>query len=121
MSLASNVNLLWTSVKLWDIAAMDSNTQTFQGHVAAVWNVAWSRVSADSFASVSQDSFIQIWDARAEIPVVPIQTDHAACSIDWHPKKENVISVGLEDGEVVTYDIRSPSLPLHVMVRCRCL
>lgn len=86
-----------------------------------MWGVAWSRVSADSFASASQDSSVQVWDARIETPVIPMPTDHGACSVDWHPKMEQILSVGLEDGEVVTYDIRSPSLPLYVMVRgCEC-
>ena len=108
----------FNSVKLWKLSNMESPVQTFQGHVGIVWDVSWNSVAVDVFASASNDQTVQIWDVREEESTISLPTTDSALSLDWHPNLEYLVSVGLENGSILTYDIRaSPSAPLSTMVR----
>ncbi|KAG3004023.1 hypothetical protein JG687_00003490 [Phytophthora cactorum] len=101
------------TVKLWDIAAMDNTVATFDGHTDLIWDVAMNPTHAHLLCSASQDSTVQVWDSRRpQSAALAVTTLLPALSVDWHPKQSTVFSVGLEDGLVCTFDVRSPHTPL---------
>lgn len=104
------------SVKLWDISCMDKTLATLEGHTDLVWSVAMNHKSAHLLASASQDCTAQIWDERQPMDAVQaISTVFPALVVDWHPHNEALLSVGLEDGSVLTFDTRASLTPLsHV-------
>ncbi|POM75267.1 Methylosome protein 50 [Phytophthora palmivora] len=101
------------TVKLWDVAAMDKTIATFDGHTDLIWGVAMNPAHAHLLCSASQDTTVQVWDARRpQSAALAVSTLLPALSVDWHPKQPTVFSVGLEDGMVCTFDVRSPHTPL---------
>ncbi|KAE9345111.1 hypothetical protein PR003_g8119 [Phytophthora rubi] len=101
------------TVKLWDIAAVDKSLATFDGHTALIWGVAMNPTHAHLLCSASQDATVQVWDARRpQSAALAVSTLLPALSVDWHPKQATVFSVGLENGTVCTFDVRSPHTPL---------
>ncbi|ETM42493.1 hypothetical protein L914_11855 [Phytophthora nicotianae] len=101
------------TVKLWDVGAMDKTVATFDGHSDLIWGVAMNPTHAHILCSASQDSTVQVWDARRpQSAALSVSTLLPALSVDWHPKQPTVFSVGLEDGLVCTFDVRSPHTPL---------
>ncbi|TYZ68576.1 hypothetical protein PybrP1_006103 [[Pythium] brassicae (nom. inval.)] len=101
------------SVKLWDVTSMGSALATLEGHTDLVWSVAMNRTAAHLLASASQDCTVQLWDARQPTDAVQaIATRFPALVVDWQPQGETVLSAGLEDGSVLTFDTRSCNSPL---------
>ncbi|CAH0520342.1 unnamed protein product [Peronospora belbahrii] len=101
------------TVKLWDIGALDKTIATFEGHTDLIWSVAMNPTQAHLLCSASQDTTVQVWDARhPENAALAVATRLPALSVDWHPTKSAVFSVGLEDGKVCIFDVRSPRTPL---------
>ncbi|GMF64955.1 unnamed protein product [Phytophthora lilii] len=120
------------TVKLWDIAAMDKTLATFDGefwsceeglmlltvvlhagHSDLIWGVAMNPTHAHLLCSASQDTTVQVWDARRpQSAALAVATLLPALSVDWHPNQSTVFSVGHEDGMVCTFDVRSPHTPL---------
>ncbi|KAL4162220.1 hypothetical protein PRNP1_002767 [Phytophthora ramorum] len=101
------------TVKLWDIAEMDKTVATFDGHTDLIWAVAMNPIHAHLLCSASQDTTVQVWDARRpQSAALAVSTRLPALSVDWHPKQPTVFAVGLEDGMVCTFDVRSPHTPL---------
>ncbi|RLN37198.1 hypothetical protein BBJ28_00013261 [Nothophytophthora sp. Chile5] len=102
-----------SAVKLWDIATMDKTVATLEGHSDLIWAVAMNPTHAHLLCSASQDATVQVWDARRpQSAALAVSTLLPALAVDWHPKQPTVFSVGLEDGTVCTFDIRSPHTPL---------
>ncbi|KAL0587259.1 hypothetical protein ABG067_003110 [Albugo candida] len=103
------------SVKVWDLASRTAAQVTLDGHTDLVWCVAWSPWTPSILSSGSQDSTTQLWDERVASMNANILTLHSSCpvlSLDWHPHQETIISVGLEDGTLSTFDIRKSTNPL---------
>ncbi|KAG1710064.1 hypothetical protein DVH05_017072 [Phytophthora capsici] len=101
------------TVKLWDINAMDKTVATFDGHTDLIWGVAMNPTHAHVLCSSSQDTTVQVWDARRpQSAALVVSTLLPALSVDWHPRQPTVFSVGLDDGMVCTFDVRSPHTPL---------
>lgn len=106
------------SVKLWDVTSMGSAVATLDGHTDLVWSVAMNRQTAHVLASASQDCTVQLWDTRQPTDAVQaIATRFPALVVDWQPQSETVLSAGLEDGSVLTFDTRSSRAPLFEAVR----
>ncbi|GLE02214.1 hypothetical protein PINS_up011052 [Pythium insidiosum] len=102
------------TVKLWDLAAIETPQQALEAHSDLIWDVAMSPLTPSIVATASQDCTVQLWDTRLEDAATAptLATPHAALSLDWHPTQSHVLSVGLEDGSILTFDTRSPSQPL---------
>ncbi|CAH0488694.1 unnamed protein product [Peronospora farinosa] len=101
------------TVKLWDIDTMDKTLATFDGHTDLIWGVAMNPMHGNLLCSASQDQTVQVWDARhPQSAALMVSTLLPALSVDWHPRQSTVFSVGLEDGVVCTFDVRSPHKPL---------
>ncbi|CEG40220.1 Polyadenylation factor I complex, subunit PFS2 [Plasmopara halstedii] len=101
------------TVKLWDVTVMDQTIATFHGHTDLIWGVAMNPTHKHVLCSASQDSTVQVWDARqSQGAALSILTLSPALSVDWHPRQPVIFSVGLDDGRVCTYDVRSPHMPL---------
>ena len=82
-----------------------------------VWDAAWQRCSETTFASTSQDGTVQLWDVRKETPGHGLAVKTSVLSIDWNPSEKSEMSLGLDDGRVLTYDIRMWNTPLAARVR----
>lgn len=127
--------LLCYRVKLWDINAVNKGLATFDGglakldfglrrrwltvslmsagHTDLIWGVAMNPMHAHLLCSASQDATVQVWDSRRpHSAALAVSTLLPALSVDWHPKQATVFSVGLENGTVCTFDVRSPHTPL---------
>ncbi|CAI5731208.1 unnamed protein product [Peronospora destructor] len=97
------------TVKLWDIGTLDKTVAAFNGHTDLIWGVAMNPMHVHLLCSASQDATVQIWDARhPQSAALVVSTRLPALSVDWHPRQSTVFSVGLEDGVVCTFDVRSP-------------
>ena len=83
------------------------------GHTDLIWGVAMNPMHVQLLGSAAQDAMVQIWDARhPQRAALMVATFLPALSMDWHPTQSTVFSVGLENGVVCTFDIRSPDKPL---------
>lgn len=98
---------------------MDKTLATLEGHTDLVWGVAMNPLAAHVLASASQDCTVQLWDARQPTDAVhALSVRCPALALDWHPQRETIVSVGLDDGSVLTFDTRSPGTALLDAVRC---
>lgn len=74
--------------------------------------------TAPLLASAGQDGRVLVWDRRRPQDAnLVLATAAPALCIDWHPRKDYVIAVGLEDGIVAAFDTRAPAKPLNTLVR----
>lgn len=87
------------------------------GHTDLVWGVAMHPTTAPMLASAAQDRTVVVWDSRRPHSASMLFKAKApALALDWHPRKDYVCAVGLEDGTVLTYDTRTPNQPLNQLV-----
>ncbi|DAZ97139.1 TPA: hypothetical protein N0F65_004753 [Lagenidium giganteum] len=104
-----------TSVKLWDVAAMEKPVASFEQHNDLVWCVETNPLVAHSLASGSQDCTVLLWDDRLgeHNAAGGASTLFPVLSMAWHPRRDHVLSVGLEDGSIMTFDARVMATPLE--------
>lgn len=74
--------------------------------------------TSNMVASASNDRTVVVWDSRRpQTASMVVNTGSPALALDWHPRKDYVFAVGLEDGSVATFDTRAPKHALNRLVR----
>ncbi|XP_078151925.1 WD-40 repeat-containing protein MSI4-like [Carex rostrata] len=95
----------------------------FKGHDAIVKDVQFCPSSAQEFCSISDDSFLILWDARSgNAPVVKVEKTHGARElhcVDWNAQNMNLILTGSGDNTVCLFDRRflttgGEALPIYM-------
>mmetsp|Transcript_42086 Transcript_42086/g.85942 ORF Transcript_42086/g.85942 Transcript_42086/m.85942 type:complete len:420 (-) Transcript_42086:1931-3190(-) len=106
---------------VWDVEANHPNKNaviplaTFQGHTAAVQDVAWSVHRPNTFGSVGDDMKLMIWDDSVgnKKPVHTIAAHDAEINcLDFNPKSENLLLTGSADKTIALWDLRNTSTKL---------
>jgi WD40 repeat protein len=85
-----------------------------------IWDLVQSPQEAHVLASASQDATVQLWDDRDVVQRAhsTLSTNAmAALALDWHAVQSHLISVGLENGDVLSFDTRATKTPLTSVVR----
>jgi len=130
-SSASNGSLLASaaadaSVILWDIAAPIPHlpAQTLQhpyGTVlldVAVSDVSFNLIGASSGFSSSAPAGVYLHDRReAKSKVAFHETSLSTLCLDWDASNAQLFRAGLENGQVLSFDLRNMSTPLHCQRR----
>lgn len=82
-------------------------------HTMAVYDVAWSRTSADEFATVSQDQCLKLWDCRAPSKATASTRAPATPrSVAQSASEAHTVAVGCDDGQVALFDRRKLASPV---------
>lgn len=105
------------SIKLWDPVPVVELT-TFLGHDHIVYSAVWSPHSPGSFASVSGDTTLRLWDIRTpELPVTVIAAHEIdALSCDWCKYNPNILATCGVDGLIRGWDIRNSVDPVFQLI-----
>lgn len=86
------------------------------GHGGAVLDVAWNAVDGNTLISGSHDYQIGIWDVRESKAKMGISVSSKVYSVDWKTASTTNFTAGCENGDVHTYDMRSPQKPMSTWV-----
>lgn len=68
------------SIKLWD-PVRTSSLSTYQGHSELVYNAKFALHMPNTFASVSGDGFLKIWNSMSMRPVASVKAHNAEVQI----------------------------------------
>lgn len=60
------------SIKLWD-PLRSTSLSTYQGHLELVYNAKFSLHMPNTFASVSGDGFLKVWNSASMRPVASVK------------------------------------------------
>jgi peroxin-7 len=113
---ARSENLLLTaswdcSIKLWDPNTTTSLC-TYMSHSKLIYNASFSPIIPNTFASVSADGFLKIWNIfNKDRPVACLQSESEILSVDWCKFDQNILATGSADGIVRGYDVRYFGVP----------
>lgn len=107
------------SVKLWDPTCSQS-LATFLGHTELVYNAMWSPHIPFTFASVSGDGSLRIWDTHTrQRPQIRAQAhDAEVLTCCWNKYDQYALATGGSDGLIRGWDIRSPDRYLFEQKGC---
>ncbi|ORY93041.1 WD40-repeat-containing domain protein [Syncephalastrum racemosum] len=107
----------------WDIqsSALEKRSlnamRIYEGHSAAVEDVAWHTHYENVFASVGDDSKMLIWDTRNESNTKPVYNVHAHEAeincVAFCPGSEWVVATGSGDKTAALWDMRNLKRKLH--------
>jgi len=93
----------------------DTSLGQYLEHSQAVWGAAFSKTSANEFASVSQDQLLKLWDNRQTKSTSTARVLSTPRSVSF--SAGNSVAVGCEDGHVVIYDARSMDAPVATILQ----
>lgn len=104
------------NIALWDLAdkPQEKPAKTYSTHNGIVNDVTW--LSADLFASGSDDGSYQVHDLRSDKVVIEVAHAHDGSSInaiESHPTVTSLLATGSSDTFVKSWDLRDYSKPLR--------
>ncbi|KAI8331174.1 WD40-repeat-containing domain protein [Chlamydoabsidia padenii] len=111
-----------TRICHWDIAGASKEyrildpLRTYQGHTAAVEDVAWHMGQDTLFASVGDDKKLMIWDTRSnnDSPVHHIHAHDAEVNcVEFNGGNEWILATGSGDKTAALWDLRHLNHKLH--------
>ncbi|XP_026473457.1 peroxisomal targeting signal 2 receptor [Ctenocephalides felis] len=107
------------TVKLWDPNRLTS-LSTYLGHSQLVYNAMFSRHIPNTFASVSGDGFLKLWNTlNSQRPDASIKAhDAEVLSCDWCKYEQNVLATAGSDGLIKGWDIRNMTMPIFELKGC---
>ncbi|XP_065342761.1 peroxisomal targeting signal 2 receptor [Cloeon dipterum] len=108
------------TIKLWDPTRPQS-LATFAGHSGIVYSAVWSPLIPRSFASVSGDGGLFIWNAAVpQSPTMKIGAHQAeVLSCDWCKYQEQILVTAASDGLVRGWDLRKFNAPIFEQIGCQ--
>ncbi|KAI1286832.1 Peroxisomal targeting signal 2 receptor [Halotydeus destructor] len=105
------------TVKLWD-SKTGSLMTTFNSQ-SPISSSSWSPLMSSTFASVSADGFLRIWNTKessSERAVKELRCcTTGLTTVDWSRKNANIVVTGSNLGKIIGWDIRATSGPLFVI------
>ncbi|KAH6589984.1 hypothetical protein BASA50_009685 [Batrachochytrium salamandrivorans] len=100
-------------VTLWD-ASVGTAILTLDEHEKRTWSVDFSVTDPMRIASGSDDTRVKLWQANQKRSVLTIESKANICSVKFHPNFSHHLAFGSADHHVHYYDLRNPTIPLHV-------
>jgi histone-binding protein RBBP4 len=101
-------------VCLWDVNAPNQlsstleATQTYDAHTQVVEDVCWNHFNEFSFASVSDDRRLLLWDMRQKEPTNNIEAHmQEIMCVDASPFDPNLLITGSADRSIAVWDTRN--------------
>lgn len=107
------------SIKLWDPNSTASLC-TYTGHSKLVYNAMFSPLIPNTFASVSADGYLKIWNMfNQDRPIASLKShDGEVLTCDWCKFDQNILATGSSDGLIRGYDIRHFGVPMFELKGC---
>jgi len=108
-----------TSIKLWDPNSTASLC-TYNGHSKLVYNAMFSPLIPNTFASVSADGYLKIWNIFNKDRAIASLKSHDGeiLTVDWCKYDSNILATGSSDGLIRGYDIRHFGSPMFELKGC---
>lgn len=107
------------SVKLWD-PNVENSLNTFLGHSQLVYNAMFSPHIPNTFASVSGDGYLKIWNCmdstRASTSIKAHDAEVLSC--DWCKYEQNILCTSGSDGLIRGWDIRNLTNAIFELKGC---
>lgn len=107
------------SIKLWDPNSYYS-LNTYIGHAELVYNAMFSPYIPNTFASVSGDGQLKLWntlgDQRSTLSIKSHDGEVLTC--DWSKKNQYILATGGSDGIIKGWDIRNFGQPIFELIGC---
>lgn len=107
------------SIKVWDPNCTTSLC-TYSGHSKLVYNAMFSPLIPNTFASVSADGYLKIWNMfNKDRPIASLKShDGEILTCDWCKFDQNILATGSSDGLIRGYDIRHFGVPMFELKGC---
>lgn len=107
------------TIKLWD-PNCTSSLCTYAGHSKLVYNAMFSPLIPNTFASVSADGYLKIWNMfNKDRPIASLKShDGEILTCDWCKFDQNILATGSSDGLIRGYDIRHFGVPMFELKGC---
>lgn len=107
------------SIKLWDPTRFKS-LHTYIGHSQLVYNAMFSPFIPNTFASVSGDGQLKLWNTLGDQRRTTSITAHdgEVLTCDWSKKNHYVLATGGSDGLIKGWDIRNLGQPIFELIGC---
>lgn len=108
------ISASWDStVKIWDPIRSHS-LSTYIGHTQLVYNAVFASHIPNTFASVSGDGMLKIWDILCyDLPIASIKAHEGeVLTVDWCKHDSNVLATGASDGLIRIWDLRNFGIPI---------
>ncbi|KAJ3095324.1 RING finger and WD repeat domain-containing protein 2 [Phlyctochytrium planicorne] len=102
-------------VTVWD-ANRAVSVHQFEEHDKRAWSVDFCRMDPTLAASGGDDTKVKIWSITQRTSVATIETRASVCSVKWNPNNSFEFVFGSADHGIHYYDIRKPTIPVHVFV-----
>lgn len=103
------------TIKIWDPNSTTSLC-TYMAHSKLIYNASLSPLIPNTFASVSADGFLKIWNVfNKDRPVACLQSESEILTCDWCNFDQNILATGSADGCVRGYDVRYFGVPTFVL------
>lgn len=83
-------------------------------HTRRAWFVDFSKHSATSLLSGSDDRSVKLWDVRTNQSSITLNTAANVCCVRFNPEEGNEFVFGSADHNVYSYDVRRIESPLCV-------
>lgn len=101
------------TIKLFDPNST-SSLCTYSGHSKLVYNAMFSPLIPNTFASVSADGYLKIWNVfNKDRPIASLKShDGEVLTCDWCKFDQNILATGSCDGLIRGYDIRHFGVPM---------
>lgn len=127
LSVRSNNFVLTSSwdntIKIWDINSKASlftyqNGSKVQSNI--VYSAMFSPLIPNTFASVSSDGYLKIWNLyNNDKPVASLKShDGEILTLDWCKFDQNILATGSCDGLIRGYDVRHFGVPMFELKGC---
>lgn len=101
------------SIKLWNISDTISNKPlqvVLDAHHKPINEIVYNPYNSNIISSIGQDGFLRIWDTKQSLEeegCVQIENYMQPIScIAWNIHNEYQIFIGLDNGQILSYDIR---------------
>lgn len=105
------------SIKLWDPNRQNS-INTYIGHTQLIYNAMFSPHIPNTFASVSGDGQLKIWNTLGnQRNTLSIKShDGEVLTCDWSKQNQFILATGASDGLIKVWDIRSLDYPVYELI-----
>lgn len=108
------------TLKIFDVNSTVS-LATFYGHTDLAFGATFSPFNKNTFASVSCDGTLKLWDSACTsraIMTVKDEDNAELLSCDWSNGDQNIVVTGSSDGLVRGFDIRKLTKPAFELYGC---
>jgi WD repeat and SOF domain-containing protein 1 len=102
-------------VEVWDYGARRSDpVHTFSWGADTITSVRWNPAERGLLASTGNDRAMTLYDIRADTPLRKVILATTANAVAWNPREPLNVTVGCEDSNLYTFDMRKLTSALAV-------